>query len=221
MVKNGFIQRMSAFLLAGCFLLSAWPVEAAKRKRISDSETAPESSEAPETLFLVKQNGRYGFMNSTGKLVIPCQYELANPFSDGMAVVMAAGGWSYIDPKGRMLLRPQFLEARDFSEGYAAVKVEGKYGYINKKGYVVIKPQFDRAEKFSEGLAAVMVGDRWGYIDQLGHFVVKPRFFRASDFADGLAVVMMFSPGDTSQRSDEALLGYIDKKGNYVWEPTR
>ncbi len=174
-----------------------------------------------EQLFMVKKDGKFGYITRDGTLAIPCQYEQASPFAEGLASVMAAGKWGFIDGTGKMLGRPLYEKVDDFSDGLAAVNLAGKFGYINKQGSMVIKPQFDRAERFSEGLAAVLVGDRWGYIDKLGRFVIKPQFFRASDFQNGLAVVMMFRDDEMFNNAEQAMLGYVNRRGEFVWRPTR
>jgi hypothetical protein len=40
-----------------------------------------------EGLFRVKRNGKIGFANENGEVVIPCVYECAFPFKDGLAKV--------------------------------------------------------------------------------------------------------------------------------------
>jgi hypothetical protein len=50
----------------------------------------------------------------------------------------------------------------------------------------------------------------WGFIDKNGDIVVKPRFQHVKSFVGGLARVIT-----------EAGVGYIDKTGRYVWDPTR
>lgn len=91
----------------------------------------------------------------------------------------------------------------------------------------MIAPQFDLAVDFSEGLAAVCFKEkkkngekikwsrgRWGYIDKTGELVIKPQFISAHDFSEGLARVHV--EGYEGDR-----LGYINKKGEWVWEPTK
>jgi hypothetical protein len=51
------------------------------------------------------------------------------------------------------------------------------------------------------------LGVKWGYIDEDGRTAMKFQFDSAGDFIHGLARVGM-----------GGLVGYIDKKGNYVWQ---
>ncbi|MDI6869710.1 MAG: WG repeat-containing protein, partial [Coprothermobacterota bacterium] len=121
-----------------------------------------------ENLFPVKMNGKFGFINQTGKLVIKPQFDNVVVFSEGMAPVNIGGKWGFIDSKGNMVIRPQFGHVLwGFSEGLALVmteiplKIEGigaNLRFIDQKGNMVITPQLDDAMDFSEGLAAVKVG---------------------------------------------------------------
>ena len=52
----------------------------------------------------VKLNGKYGFIDKTGREVIPCKYEAAGEFSEGLAAVKLNGKYGFIDKKGKPLL---------------------------------------------------------------------------------------------------------------------
>jgi len=67
-----------------------------------------------------------------------------------------------------------------FSENMASVRLteDGKYGFINKEGSVIIQPIFDSADSFENGLAAVYLrkesGKMSGYINKDGDYVWEP-----------------------------------------------
>ena len=47
---------------------------------------------------------KWGFINKTGKLVIPCQWKDAFPFFEGLAEVKDANGkWHKIDKTGKVV----------------------------------------------------------------------------------------------------------------------
>jgi hypothetical protein len=174
-------------------------------------------------LVVTYMKGAYGYINKTGKIVIPPLFTLADEFSDGLARVSVGSGWGYIDKKGGIVIEPTFVgEARDtlpqkFSEGLAAVKVDGKWGYINKKGKMVIAPQFSQSMweyiggnvvvHFKEGLAREFQksSSKYGYIDRTGKVVIDFQFKYAENFSEGLAAVKV---GEKC--------GYIDRTGKVV-----
>ncbi|MDD5934654.1 MAG: WG repeat-containing protein [Clostridiales bacterium] len=79
----------------------------------------------------VKVNGKWGFINDTGDIVLEFQYEDARPFSRGLAGVKGADGWNYIDESGNIVIPGPFQEVRDFSAtGTSFVKQEDVWRMI-------------------------------------------------------------------------------------------
>ena len=87
-----------------------------------------------EDLAVVSHQGLFGFVDKTGKEVIPQLYESAQRFSEGLAGVKKEGLWGYIDKKGNEVIPFIYEEVRDFSEGLALIKKNGIWGYVDKKG---------------------------------------------------------------------------------------
>jgi hypothetical protein len=136
-------------------------------------------------LLLVEQHNKWGYINKTGQIVIPLQYQLAKPFSEGLAPVMVGGKWGYVEATGQMAIQPQFDNAEEFSEGLARVDMEPKgkpdlynCGYIDRSGRWVIPPKYKSLESagwtgpFSEGQACVMLHHKYGFVDRTGQEVV-------------------------------------------------
>jgi hypothetical protein len=176
---------------------------------------------AESWLFHVRESGRYGYIDAQGTMVIEPRYDVACPFSDGLAAVRVRERWGCIDSKGKLVIKPMFSSPFAFSEGLAAVALDSKIagkdardvkeGYIDKTGAYVIAPQFDFAFDFSDGMAQVSVGGRHGYVDKSGKvFYLDPAFADNKDFSEGLAVVRYREWGKQ---------GYIDKTGSIAIEP--
>ena len=49
-----------------------------------------------------------GYIDSTGKTIIPLRFDDARGFSDGLAAVQVGGQWGYIDTLGTFVIQPQF-----------------------------------------------------------------------------------------------------------------
>ncbi|MBC8030286.1 MAG: WG repeat-containing protein [Pyrinomonadaceae bacterium] len=172
-------------------------------------------------------NYTVGYIDTTGKIIIPARFEEAYDFSEGLAHVKGEGLNGFINPQGEVVIRLKedmwpILDwlSYGFHEGFAAVGGESA-GFIDRSGKFVFKG-YTWAASFSEGLAAVAVGRgkeaRYGFVNKKGEMVIKPRFeplFRShkqirslSRFSEGLASVKV---GD--------VYGYIDKKGEFVIPP--
>lgn len=128
-----------------------------------------------KSLYPVEKDGKSGYIDGTGKIIIPLQFDGANEFHDGLALVTANGKKLFIDTTGRVVIKPNFDIVNDFFEGLAAVNIgqkripniglisdPGKWGYLDKTGKLVIPMKFTHAEDFSEGLAAVTDAGRGG-----------------------------------------------------------
>ena len=95
--------------------------------------------------FPVFQNGKIGYIDVSGKLVISAQFERIEEclFSEGLASVsMGAGSFGYIDNVGKFVIAPRkFRRAGPFVGGVAAVENEaGGCGYIDTTGSPLANP---------------------------------------------------------------------------------
>jgi len=176
----------------------------------------PDYKIKPSGLYSVVVDGKAGFIDRTGALVIPASYDSAADFSEGLAAVESQKKFGYIDTQGTLKIPFQFDYAGPFMNGLAAVKLccgreynpNDQWGFIDKNGKYVINPQFSSVFIFNEGLAPVLTGAWWGYIDSKGKMAIASKFQHALPFMEGLAAVR------ESGRS-----GYIDKTGKFVINP--
>ena len=78
--------------------------------------------QAQETeLYPVRVNGKEGYIDATGRIVIKPQFQSVEYFSEGLAHVRIGNKSGFIDKTGRFVINPQFDNARGFSEGLAQV----------------------------------------------------------------------------------------------------
>jgi len=190
-----------------------------------------------EGLAACRIDGKYGFFDRQGKLVIPPRYDEASDFREGLAAVGVDTGsrpypkadhtskvYGFIDKNGREVVQPTFRWASDFHEGLSYVCFEGGVGYIDERGTVVIRLEHEvnacpkrcrvyAGYDFSEGLALIEIvtsgGGEYRYINKAGVFLPRERFpTPAGDFCEGLA---QFAQGDKS--------GYVDRRGHIVCKP--
>lgn len=92
-------------------------------------------SAAPERL----ENQRYSFVNQTGELIVPLDYQDGRAFSEGWAAVKKNDKWGYIDPDGQQMIPFIFDDVTDFVGGLARVRMGREWGYINRQGHFVWK----------------------------------------------------------------------------------
>jgi hypothetical protein len=162
-----------------------------------------------EGLCGVEKDGKFGYIDTTGNLVIPAQFDTAGPFIEGLAAVKLGNQFGYIDKTGKYAINPQFDQAGNFHDGLAAVHTDDGWGFIDKTGTYVIKPHFQSVstDGFSDGLVGICEG-KCGYINRSGVFTIRQQFNSVASFADGLAAVQVGSKW-----------GYVDTAGKIVINP--
>lgn len=89
-----------------------------------------------EGLKPVEQDGKWGFINQDGGLVIPYKYHYSRSFRDGLAMVKLHGKWGYIDWFGNELIPIVFDEVTHFQDSHAFVKKDGRIGLLDVVGNV-------------------------------------------------------------------------------------
>jgi hypothetical protein len=219
----------NALAASTCLLAAACngPVEGqAEAARGGDAGAPPVAQavyrEEVPRLYPVWLKGKIGFIDNTGRLVIPPKFGgeylwKGGVFSDGMARTAASTlerpgyccRFGYINAEGRVVVEPRYWEAEDFSEGLAAVAVGDRWGYIDKEGRTVLGPKWVAAQNFSEGLAAVNEdGVGWVFIDKTGATVFKAPYDAPGQFSEGLASVVI----------DADTQGFIDRMGRLIYK---
>ena len=73
-------------------------------------------------LFPVKKGGKFGYIDRTGKVIIPFKFDDAWQFSEGLASVKIGEKRGYINENGKIVIEPQFDWANSFFEGLAKSK---------------------------------------------------------------------------------------------------
>gem|GEM_PF-1960337 len=152
-----------------------------------------------------KENGRWGFIDSNGRIAVTPAYDFADDFHEGMAQVTLNDKVGYIDENGKVVITPQYDFAGRFSDGLAVVKTNGKFGAINLKGEFVIPAVHELLYGFSEGLAGARTGEKYGFIDSKGKMVIAPDFDDVSRFSEGFAAVKI-----------NGKWGYVNTEGRLV-----
>jgi hypothetical protein len=199
---------------------------------------------AATPMFLIVQDGKWGLIDATGKVVIEPKYDQLggiqdeNPFFQrlppaerGKAMfldVMHPSGKSalipfcqkglcgVVAPGGTEVIPPRYENVRGgFEDGRLAVRRGGLWGFVNEAGSEVIAPKFLDACMFHGGVAMVQIAAKqWTLIDVDGHSLIDPPWTE--------------QPIDSCQLSDEPLTratqdgrwGFLDRSGHWAIPPT-
>ncbi len=155
-----------------------------------------------------RSNGKWGFINTSGKISLSAEYKGIGYLSNGLAWAKNdAGSVGFINEKGEMKIPSKYEAAKDFSDGIARVK-SGTWTLVDASGNSINPPSADSYGKFSEDLAYAKKNDKVGFIDKSGKWVIEAQFEKVRDFSAGLAAV---------RENDK--WGFVDKTGNWVIKP--
>jgi hypothetical protein len=136
------------------------------------SRTSPMSCDAmlnphdERATFLL--DGRWGFMDLSGRVVVPPSYPFMGVFSEGVAIAATDAGDVYLDVHGNIVLPGPYQEATDFIDGLARVKVDGRWGIIDRSGAFVHPPTFDKIGTIVGGAAWAVQGGRCSVLSASG-----------------------------------------------------
>jgi hypothetical protein len=202
-----------------CLNLLAFSCASHDRRPSGVLSVAAKEAEGTARLFRIFENGKFGFIDRRGSVVIEPKFDEVEDFSEGFALVSFNGKKGFIDGTGKLVIVPKDFEViNGFTDGLARgnITTTSPYtkGYIDKSGGLVINTRALGACEFSEGLACVEAG-KWGFIDPSGQFVIKPQFDEVSYFREGLATATFRDHSKASRRKQ----GYLDKTGKVVIKP--
>jgi hypothetical protein len=104
----------------------------AKKERPKDASEPQD----PLGLQLIQQDGKYGYVDMNGEIVIEPQFYDAGQFNDGRARIKTQKklAWGYIDSSGKTVIPAQFQGASDFRNGKAVVLNDEKFSAIAPDG---------------------------------------------------------------------------------------
>lgn len=173
-----------------------------------------------EERIAVKIRGKWGFINTKGKVIVAPRYEpelndygeddYCGQYSSSFAAVKLNGKWGYVNWEGKLAIPAKFHRVEPFQDIDVAIAAEAmsRWGVINRTRDFVHRRRFEDMQDFSEGLAAVRLDGKWGFVDREGKLVIPATFEQVSFFSDKLAAVRVGGKW-----------GYIDHWGKIVIEP--
>lgn len=167
---------------------------------------------ASDQLAVVQQDGLWGFVDLTGKEIIPCRYETITTFHDyALAAGSAQSGYTLFDREGDVLgtvdgnITPnntsqQFIQYQDPDTGL--------YGYLNRDGSVAVEAAYTAVYPYSYNYAAVRDGSGLaGFVDRTGKLVIPCQFETVAEGFNYLDYAVVGSGG---------LLGICNTAGELV-----
>ncbi len=145
--QHSIIRQLFIFFLFLSFFIPTAFAQKGKKQEKSKTDTKYEKLTSKyefagpfcDGLARVRLNKKWGFIDTTGSVIIPLKYNEVQNFSDGMARVRVGQKWGLMDKTGRVIIKPTFQEIGEFVNGKAKVLLDGTEYYMNTDGIRVEK----------------------------------------------------------------------------------
>jgi hypothetical protein len=216
MKLNIFILSLLAIVpLSGCNKIDLGSIDP---KPIANIATIPVSSTSERFRFV--RDGKYGYIDRNGKIVISAQFEQARDFSEGLATVKIGDKYGCIDANGKIVIPARFDYINEFKNGLAEITLDRlEKGKIDKTGKIVTAPSSPKPTPLGDDnrdpnlardvLTLIERDGKYGYEDGSRKIVIPARFdFAANLFVEDMAWVKV-----------KDRIGYINKQGKTIASP--
>ena len=181
-----------------------------------------------EGLMNFRKDGKLGYMDRSGTVIIPPTYFNFAGFSDGLAAASPAEGgkYGYIDKQNNMVIPVKYEDANPFYKGYAVVArkkrtsagsagkptitIPGEYFLIDKTGKEINSVPYESiGNRQSGGLFVVTNKSQSGAIDSTGKLILPVAYKDVQSDYNGNLIV----------RTADNKYGLVNNRGEFVMKP--
>ena len=97
----------------------------------------------------VKQNGKYGVIDLTGKEILPCEYDeigVVEGIKEALKI-SKEGKYGVSDMEGKIILKPEYAEVqklgKDKKSGFIVKNSDGKFGVVDYSGKAILETKYE------------------------------------------------------------------------------
>lgn len=175
-----------------------------------------------EGFAAVSRNGLEGFIDKTGKEVVPCKYKNVNQMKNGRAIVQTQlSHYGVINQKGVEVIPCIYKELSKFYHGFAKFRTSEyfRYGIMDSTGKEIIPAKYDDIlpYNFAKGFAIAKFQDKYGLINQKGETIIEFKYHYITQVAADLyAVETEDTTSNFIYKSFSFKSGLMNQKGEVV-----
>ncbi len=157
---------------------------------------------------IVCKEKKYGMVDTTGKIIIPCEYgSVSEKLISGRAIVSKSGKYGMVDTTKKLIIPFEYnLILENWTLGLILVQKEKNYGLIDTTGKIIVPANFSNFPMGSEGIICLNDNKSISLVDMQGKKIATLENVQdITPFSNGLAIIKR-----------NGLFGYINSKGEEV-----
>jgi len=178
--------------------------------RCKSDDVAENDTLSQKRIDAFHENFKWGFIDRAGTEVIPCNFQDAQDFSQGLAAAKRKGRWGYINHSGDWEIKAKYKRVNPFSDGLAVVyTTKDKVLVIDLSGEIVFRADYQEISPFTDGVAIGRIQEAYFLIDRKGQRIIDEPFEHISKPVDGQIRVRQ-----------RGLEGVLTTSGSWLIKPT-
>lgn len=156
-------------ILLSLLLLSSCGTEAGKEKTLAAKDSIAEIP-LPKLIPYV-DHGLYGYADSSGKIIVPCQYDYVSQLHAGYGYAEKEKNYALIDSTGKILTGFSYTNMGINFHGLIEVSKNELRGAINTEGKEIVPCEFDDLE-ICGNFICVLKGKKSGVFNRYGKAIL-------------------------------------------------
>lgn len=137
----------------------------------------------------IKRDGKFGFIDSRGRLRIANRYDGIGTFQEGLAAIKLIGKWGFVNMQDQIVINPNFESVTGFINGICIVRKSGKAGIIDSKGKILLSLEYDSIQHQHNNKLRLYKKGLVGLADQQGNILIEPRFDHLQELENGFVII--------------------------------
>ena len=199
-----------------------------KNSKVLYTYPYPQVGNISDSLLPFKEieDGKFGYIDIKGTIIIPPRYTFALPFEHGFAVVAITEDnntlYGLINKEGKYIFTPTYNDIHLLGKNRAAIGIAIKEGYpfygstyalATTDGTILTEYKYRTIVDFKEGVASATPGTETFFIDKNGKAV------------KGFPVIKgegtLSQEGELIKANIDQRISYYDRSGNVIWKQNR
>jgi hypothetical protein len=134
------------------------------------------------TIRVTGANGKFGLINYSGKLIVPCEYDRISSYCDGLVSFERNGKSGYFNLKGKEVVPAKYDRAFNFWYSVSIVENDNKFGLMDTTGTLILSLEYDqinilgyRKNEIDSALFYILtINNKKGIYDPLKRKIIIP-----------------------------------------------